>query len=182
MEIPTFEKLQRANSPVMGRVSGAATSPIAQLVIQEDIGERDGDDSSAMSLNSADEALIMGLRKGLAEGIPETRAPVQVCHPMPVMYAEEGLGHGVTKLSPSEKNFAPDNGIHSNLDIDLAEFDFATGGVIESEDEAGPGEASGLAGISERTDNKSIGFTDAMAVRPRTNEALIYTAKVYGYV
>ena len=40
MEIPTFEKLQRANSPVMGRVSGAATSPIAQLVIQEDIGER----------------------------------------------------------------------------------------------------------------------------------------------
>ena len=97
---------------------------------------------------------------------------------MPVMYAEEGLGHGVTLLSPSEKNFAPDSGIHSNLDIDLAEFDFATG-VIGSEDEAEPGEASGLAGISERTDNKSIGFTDAMAVRPRTNERPSSTQQKY---
>ena len=140
MEIPSFDALQRATSPA--KVRASSPGPIVQLIIEEgELGEGD-DDSSVTSLNSTDEAIIGELRRGLADAeqiTADVPAPVQMPPPGQV-----------------------DDPANGNLNMDLSEFDFATGGMMEGEGKTGPEEVAGHVGVP-RVDSKcGPGFTDAL--------------------
>ena len=139
----------------------------------EDEGD---DDSRVSSLNSTDQALIGDLRKGL-EGFVGSQGQGQGMDEQGGLDSSEApdgvLGEGVASVvvhgGEDEETAAID------MPLDLSEFNFATGSFVNDVPRLEKGLGAGLV-VSPSHDHE---FTDAMAVRPRTNERPSSTQQKY---
>lgn len=135
------------------------------------------DDSTVSSLNSTDQALIGDLRRGLQKGLGEHGEELfdaQFNQGADDRASADGqLGEGVTSVAVMNAEDAEVSAVR--MPLDLSEFDFATGSYVTAGSSAKKGGELGLA-VSPTHERE---FTDAMAVRPRTNERPSSTQQKY---
>lgn len=158
-------------------------------------GDKDGDDSTVSSLNSTDQALMGNLRKGLGEavnaeaatgagGTDEQYFDALFNQGRASLEDDDGdgsgspdgeLGAGVQNVSVGAGTEDPEVAAAMQIPLDLSEFDFATGSYVTDGTSPQKGGAMGLV-VSPTHEHE---FTDAMAVRPRTNERPSSTQQKY---